>query len=91
MREEKCHRFWLTNRNPITMKKDERKLHIHNLSKEQIIRSQRRRQNIINALEASNAEYRANEVELTTYIYTLLERDTPEEYKEVVRTAVFGN
>ena len=38
----------------------------------------------IDALEASNADYRANEIELTTYIYTLLERDTPEEYKEVV-------
>jgi hypothetical protein len=45
----------------------------------------------IDALEASNAEYRANEVELTTFIYTLLEKDTPEEYKEVVRSAVFGN
>ena len=45
----------------------------------------------IDALEASNADYRANEVELTTYIYTLLERDTPEDYKNVVRTAVFGN
>ena len=35
--ETKCHRFWLTNRNPITMKKcaDEKKLHIHNSSKEQ--------------------------------------------------------
>ncbi len=54
MREEKCHRFWLTNRNPITMKKDERKLHIHNLSKEQIISSQRRRQNIIKKKEGFN-------------------------------------
>jgi hypothetical protein len=45
----------------------------------------------IEALEASNAEYRANEVELTTFIYTLLEKDTPQEYKDVVRSAVFGN
>ena len=45
----------------------------------------------IEALEASNAEYRANEIELTTYIYTLLEKDTPEEYKAVVRSAVFGS
>ena len=35
--ESKCHAFWKTNRNPITMKKcaDEKKLHIHNQSKEQ--------------------------------------------------------
>ena len=45
----------------------------------------------IDALEAANQDYRANEVELTTYIYTLLEKDTPEEYKEVVRSAVFGS
>lgn len=45
----------------------------------------------IEALEDANADYRANEIELTTYIYTLLEKDTPEEYKQVVRSAVFGN
>ena len=44
----------------------------------------------IEALEAANQEYRQNEVELTTYIYTLLEKETPEEYKNVVRSAVFG-
>tara|TARA_R110002167_G_scaffold13384_1_gene55820 strand:+ start:3982 stop:4146 length:165 start_codon:yes stop_codon:yes gene_type:complete len=44
----------------------------------------------IDALEAANQEYRASEIELTTYIYTLLERDTPDEYKNVVRSAVFG-
>ncbi len=44
----------------------------------------------IDALEQSNADYRANEIELTTFIYTLLEKDTPEEYKEVVRSQVFG-
>jgi len=37
--ETKCHAFWKTNRNPITMKKcaDEKKLHIHNQSREQEI------------------------------------------------------
>tara|TARA_R110002096_G_scaffold8986_1_gene36247 strand:- start:4243 stop:4413 length:171 start_codon:yes stop_codon:yes gene_type:complete len=45
----------------------------------------------IEALEASNQDYRANEIELTTYIYTLLEKDTPEEYKQVVRSSVFGS
>ena len=37
-KESKCHAFWKTNRNPITMKKcvDENALHIHNRSKEQI-------------------------------------------------------
>ena len=44
----------------------------------------------IDALEAANQEYRSSEIELTTFIYTLLEKDTPEEYKQVVRSAVFG-
>ena len=37
--ETKCHAFWKTNRNPITMKKcaDEKGLHIRNQSKEQVI------------------------------------------------------
>ena len=36
--ETKCHAFWKTNRNPITMKKcaDEKGLHIHNRSQEQM-------------------------------------------------------
>jgi hypothetical protein len=45
----------------------------------------------IQSLEDANSELRANEVELTTFIYTLLDRDTPQEYKDVVRAAVFGN
>lgn len=45
--QTKCHRFWLTNRNPITMKKcaDESKLHIHNQSKEQDVALERWRDN----------------------------------------------
>lgn len=54
MREEKCHRFWLNNLNPITMKKDEKQLHIQNLSKEQIVSTQKRRQNIIDKKEGFN-------------------------------------
>ena len=45
----------------------------------------------IDALEMSNSEFRRNEIELTTFIYTLLEKDTPEEYNDVVRSAVFGS
>ena len=44
----------------------------------------------IEALEQANYEYRAKEVELTTFIYELLETDTPEEYKDVIRMHVFG-
>ena len=53
MREEKCHRFWLTNRNPITMKKcmDEKTLHINNRSKEQVVSTNKRRQNLIDRKE----------------------------------------
>ena len=38
-KESKCHAFWKTNRNPITMQKcaDEGKLHKDNQSKEQLI------------------------------------------------------
>jgi len=45
--QTKCHRFWLTNRNPITMKKcaDDNKLHIHNQSKEQDVALERWRDN----------------------------------------------
>jgi hypothetical protein len=35
MKETKCHRFWLNNLNPITMKKDDNELSKANLSKEQ--------------------------------------------------------
>ena len=35
MKETKCHRFWLNNLNPITMKKDDNELSKTNLSKEQ--------------------------------------------------------
>tara|TARA_R110000765_G_scaffold298672_1_gene393739 strand:- start:291 stop:479 length:189 start_codon:yes stop_codon:yes gene_type:complete len=43
--ETKCHAFWKTNRNPITMKKcsDEKGLHIHNRSQEQIFNLEKRR------------------------------------------------
>ena len=43
--ENKCHAFWKTNRNPITMKKcaDEKGLHIHNRSKEQMFALGRQR------------------------------------------------
>lgn len=46
--ETKCHRFWLTNRNPITMKKcsEENELHIHNQSREQEVALDRWRDNI---------------------------------------------
>ena len=42
-----CHKFWESNRNPITMKKcaDESKLHIHNQSKEQEVALDRWREN----------------------------------------------
>ena len=45
--ESKCHAFWKSNRNPITMKKcaDENKLHIHNQSKEQDVALERWREN----------------------------------------------
>lgn len=43
--ETKCHSFWKTNRNPITMKKcaDEKGLHIHNRSKEQLFNLEKSR------------------------------------------------
>ena len=44
--ESKCHAFWKTNRNPITMKKcnEENTLHIHNQSKEQDVALERWRE-----------------------------------------------
>tara|TARA_R110002020_G_scaffold148713_1_gene324723 strand:+ start:2209 stop:2376 length:168 start_codon:yes stop_codon:yes gene_type:complete len=43
----------------------------------------------IEALENANAELRARQIELTEFIYTLVDEDTPKEYKEVVRAEVF--
>ena len=45
--QTKCYRFWLTNRNPITMKKcaDEKKNHIHNQSKEDEVALEKWRDN----------------------------------------------
>ena len=45
--ETKCHAFWKTNRNPITMKKcsEENELHIHNRSTEQDVALERWRDN----------------------------------------------
>lgn len=44
----------------------------------------------IDALEDANAEYRAREVELSTFIYELIQDDCPDDYKRIVRNAVFG-
>ena len=35
--ETKCHRFWLNNLNPITMKKDDNELSNANLSEETLV------------------------------------------------------
>lgn len=45
----------------------------------------------IEALEDANADLRAKEVELSTFIYELVQDDCPDDYKRVVRNAVFGN
>lgn len=45
----------------------------------------------IEALEDANSELRAKEVELSTFIYELVQDDCPEDYKRVVRNAVFGS
>ena len=44
--ETKCHRFWLSNLNPITMKKDDNELSLANLSKETMILRGRSPRNI---------------------------------------------
>ena len=44
----------------------------------------------IKALENANTTLREKEVVLTSYIYELLDRDTPREYKEVIRQEVFN-
>lgn len=43
--ESKFHRFWETNKNPITMKKTDNELHIHNLSSEDKFIKEARRAN----------------------------------------------
>ena len=48
-------------------------------------------QDRIKALEIANATLRDREVVLTTYIYELLDRDTPREYKEIIRQEVFNS
>ena len=51
--ETKCHAFWKTGRNPITMKvcREEKPLHIHNRSTEMNIARDQRRQNGIDKKE----------------------------------------
>jgi hypothetical protein len=44
----------------------------------------------IDALEDANAGYREREVELSTFIYELIQDDCPDDYKRIVRNAVFG-
>jgi len=44
----------------------------------------------VESLEEANAELREREVELSTFIFELVQPDCPEDYKRVVRQAVFG-
>lgn len=44
----------------------------------------------IKALENANVVLREREVELTGFIYELIDRDTPQEYREVIRQIVFN-
>jgi hypothetical protein len=44
----------------------------------------------IEALEDANSDHRDKEMILTTYLYELLETDTPKEYRDVIRHEVFG-
>ena len=44
----------------------------------------------IEALERNNKMLRDNELVLTTYIYELLDKDLPEQYKDVIRQEVFN-
>ena len=44
--ETKCHRFWLSNLNPITMKKDDNELSNGNLSKETLVARSRNPRNM---------------------------------------------
>ena len=43
----------------------------------------------IEALESANLELRNKEVELTTYLFELLEEDCPEDYKRIIRSEIF--
>lgn len=44
----------------------------------------------IEALENSNKELRDRETELTTYIFELVSKDCPEDYKRVIKNEVFN-
>jgi hypothetical protein len=46
MKDTKCHRFWLNNLNPITMKKDDNELAASNLSIETLVRRASGREHI---------------------------------------------
>ena len=48
-------------------------------------------QSRIEALSDENRRLKNRDVILTTYIYELLERDIPEQYKDVIRGDVFNN
>ena len=45
----------------------------------------------IAALEDANLELREKEIELTGYIFDLLQKDTPEDYKRVIKNQVFND
>jgi cell division protein FtsB len=45
----------------------------------------------IKALQKENSRLQERELELTTYIFELLDRDCPEDYKRVVKSEVFNN
>ena len=45
----------------------------------------------IKALESENSRLREREITLTTYLYELLDRNTPVEYRDVIKQDVFGN
>jgi hypothetical protein len=45
----------------------------------------------IYALEEANFLLRERESELTTYIYELIDKDCPEDYKRVIKNEVFNN
>ena len=52
--ETKCHRFWLNNLNPITMKKDDNELSYSNLSDETLVYRGRQREEKINSFNFNN-------------------------------------
>lgn len=45
----------------------------------------------IKELEQENSRLQDRELELTTYIFELLDKDCPEDYKRVVKSEVFNN